>query len=74
MVGPTSASEVIIEDYSDITLIRGRTLSRVVLLFFDQSSVKHHTFLNAAKVATQNRYNAVTVELLQPIFYVQGTQ
>lgn len=65
-----AADEVIIEDYSNIKLLRGRVLSRVVLLFFDQQSAKHHTFLNAARVATQYRKNAVTVELLQPIHYV----
>lgn len=65
-----AVDEVVIEDYSNITLLRGRVLSRVVLLFFDQSNVKHHTFLNAARAATQYRKNAVTVELLQPIHYV----
>jgi hypothetical protein len=67
-----AVDEVIIEDYSDITLIRGRTLNRVILRFFDQSSARHHTFLKAARAATRYRQDAVTVELLQPIFYVQG--
>lgn len=62
--------EVVLEDYSDIKLLRGRVLNKVTFLFFDQDNPKHHTFLNAARAATQYRKNAVTVELLQPIHYV----
>lgn len=65
--------EVVLEDYSDlknIKLLQGRVLNKVTLLFFDKSSVKHQTFLSAARVATQYRKNAVTVELLQPIHYM----
>jgi hypothetical protein len=65
-----ATDEVVLEDYSDIKLLRGRVLNKVTLLFFDQDNAKHHTFLNAARVATHYRKNAVTVELLQPIHYV----
>lgn len=72
MVGPTSVSEVVIEDYSDITLIRGRTLSKVTLRFFDPQNSRHQNFLASAQVATRHCKGAVIVEMIQAIFYVQG--
>lgn len=68
-----AVDEVIIEDYSDITLIRGRTLSKVTLRFFDPENARHKDFLLSAKVATRTKVGAVTVELAQPIHYVQGS-
>jgi hypothetical protein len=68
-----SVSEVIIEDYSDITRIRGRTLSKVTLRFFDQQNSRHQNFLASARVATRHCEGVVIVEQAQPIFYVQGS-
>jgi hypothetical protein len=67
-----TADEVIVEDYSDITLIRGRTPSRVTLRFFDPENSRHQDFLLSARVATRTRNGAVSVELVKPISYVQG--
>ncbi len=62
--------EVVVEDYSDIKVVRGLVLNKVTFLFFDPDSSRHHTFLNAARASTQYRKDAVTVELQQPIHYV----